>query len=101
MPKASELLRAARALWNKFSWSSKRPIETDADGNVVAICAGTAIAIAVNEKGNNPRAVWHLGNVMGGLAPDFNNTPGRTAEEVFAAFDQAALNAEAEERAAA
>jgi hypothetical protein len=101
MPKASELLRAARALWNKFAWSSKRPVEIDADGNIIAMCAGTVMAVAVSETGNNPRAWWHLTAEMGGFAPDFNNTPGRTAEEVFTAFDQAALNAEAEERAAA
>lgn len=71
-------------------WSNDAPAVYDADGNVVARCAATALASVPR---GNPRAVSFLEGTMGKGFPVVNKQPGMTQEKVVGFFRQAEKNA--------
>ena len=89
-----EVLRAARAKiekgWVQYTY------EHEADGAPIAWCAAGAISrqhLSVNESAG---AYLLLRRVCGETVSAWNDAPGRTKEEVLAAFDRAIALAERE-----
>jgi hypothetical protein len=67
-------------------WSGDAPVVYDQRGNVTARCAATALD---HVPRCNPRSWGILENVMGGIVPVINKTPGMTQARMVAYFRQA------------
>jgi hypothetical protein len=89
---AREVLLAARWMLKHVGWQQGQYVSYDVDVNFkpVAFCAiGALMRVEKENPEDYSRALNELFLHIGCRIPTWNDTPGRTKEEVLAAFDQA------------